>query len=380
MLFLFFLLLCLGSDSPPQSKQAQGPKRRLLGDADPPSKGALMDLSHDATNTSNKTANISESSSEHVHSVMEQMAPSSPVLAEAMPKKSKAAKTRVAKSDREILKSPALKPKKHEKRSTSVRETAISPSEDVTRSRSYQRPSSERLPSPEKLLSPSPSSKLSLGGKSATSVGFDFNRLEGDFIKITIKKESEDRPGILLDKVDGKLILVGLPYYEERQHVLGMQILAINGRSTCHTIAKAIYVISRTEKDVQLVLDFSPPLDTAPVGKKTLADSQSDVHDVTDTLEGAASTSAEFPPPPGSTDSPTTGTVALNVSSRKIAYRKIAADSGEGGSAAEESMSLAQSERTFKANNRAPPGTRRAPRAKRPPKYHVDEFASDSDG
>jgi hypothetical protein len=214
---------------------------------------------------------------------------------------------------------------------------------------------------------------------SKISLGFDYDSFEGDFLKITVRKESETKSGIVVDKVDGTFILVGLPPYEKRR-VLGMPILAINGQSAFHTVSKAMDVMNRTQDVVQLVLDFSsPPGDTALKCPRCSADLTLDSKNVAETPEGPVSPMVPPRPQVAASSGPSPGPTP-STSSRKIAYRKVDHQNEEGGGAPEEMMSVAQSERTFKVNNRAPPGTRRVPRLKRPPKYQVDEFASDSDG
>ena len=367
-----------------------------------------LDPVNDATNTSNQTANITESSSEHPRSTVEHMEPSSPPATEATRKKSKSSKVRT-KATGDVSKSPGAKPKKYDKRSTSVREMRSSMSDEITPSKQKRRSSSiadfptNMIPGKFNTQSLSPEKRRSYsrtisGAKHSVSVDFDYNRIDGDFIKITVKKGSDSKSGILIEKVDGKFVLVALPLHEKR-NVLGMQVLAINGQSTFHTASKAIEIVNQTEHEVQLVLDFSSGFDgtlTSP-----FISSEGAVQDKInkDTGESSAPPSAQPtslasplpppppPPPPGaetaggtSNISPGNGTVALNISSRKIAYRKVDPNSDRHAGGAEELMSLAQSERTFKVTNRAPPGSRRVPRIKRPPKYHVDEFDSDSDG
>jgi hypothetical protein len=241
------------------------------------------------------------------------------------------------------------------------------------------------------------SSKILSDAKSSASADFDYNSFDGDFIKITVKRGSERKSGIHVEKLDGKFILVALPLHEKR-NVLGMQVLAINEQSTLHAATKAIDVLNRTEGEVRLVLDFSSASVVDPWSPCISTDAALEAKEMIENAGGsiappsAPSTSLSSlpppPPPPSAVEaatgtsicSPGHGTTTLNISSRKIAYRKVDPHSDRHGGGAEELMSLAQSERTFKVTNRAPPGSRRAPRIKRPPKYHVDEFDSDSDG
>ena len=78
----------------------------------------------------------------------------------------------------------------------------------------------------------------------------------GDFIRITVAKKSESKPGIQVKKIEGKLILVGLPSHEKRIP-LGVQVLAVNGQMNLSTAKKAKEVMKKTAGHVTLMIDFS---------------------------------------------------------------------------------------------------------------------------
>ena len=78
----------------------------------------------------------------------------------------------------------------------------------------------------------------------------------GDFIRITVAKKSESKPGIQVKNIEGKLILVGLPSREKRVP-LGVQVLAVNGHMNISTTKKAKEIMKKTAGHVTLMIDFS---------------------------------------------------------------------------------------------------------------------------
>jgi hypothetical protein len=83
---------------------------------------------------------------------------------------------------------------------------------------------------------------------------------DGDIIRIKVKKNSEDEPGVRVRKTAGMFILTSLPPYEKRISI-GAQVLAINGTMNIDTVAKAESLMRQTERYVTLVVDFSSPID-----------------------------------------------------------------------------------------------------------------------
>lgn len=313
-----------------------------------------MDPNIDKTNTSNQTANMTESSSEHLRLPEQLTETHSPSTTEATAKKQRAKKLR---NPKDHSKSPPKSPSKS--RSKSVRETRTTLSDEVISPHIKRRSSlsncltdqiTEDLESQSASHEKIASSNISVDRKSTVGAVFDYDSLDGDFLKMTVKKSSESKSGICLEKMDGRFILVGLPPHEQRR-VLGLKILAINGQSTFHTVSKAMDIISRTEDEVRLVLDFSSPWD-APVAPLPIGSNESRMLHPPLPL-------ATSPLPSAASGSSFTGTAALsNSSGRKIAYRKV--DRQSNGDGTEEIMSVAQSERTFKVTNRAPRGSTRA--------------------
>ena len=56
------------------------------------------------------------------------------------------------------------------------------------------------------------------------SLTFDYQNFSGDYVKATVRKESETRSGFLFEKFDGKIILAAVPQHEKRIFP-GMQVL-----------------------------------------------------------------------------------------------------------------------------------------------------------
>lgn len=192
------------------------------------------------------------------------------------------------------------------------------------------------------------------------SLPFDYEQFSGDYIKVTVQKESETRSGLLFEKFDGNIVLAAVPQHEKRIFP-GMQVLAINGISNIQSISKAEELVSCTSIEVRLVINFSSPL------------------------------KASFKCPCCLRQLTADGKHAHNVQNRKIIRRKLPAQPPNSPNPAPtstqphqsnpdtEMMSVAASEITTKVTNKAPPGKRIPPRIERPPKYQFDEFDSDSD-
>jgi hypothetical protein len=137
--------------------------------------------------------------------------------------------------------------------------------------------------------------------------------------------------------------------------------LAINGIPNIQSVSKAEELVSSKTIEVSLVINFSSPLKSTFKCPCCLRQLTAD------------------------------GKHAQNGQSRKIVRRKLPTQSpssptpaqtlaqGQQSTPDTEMMSVAASEITTKVTNKAPPGTRLPPRIERPPKYHFDEFDSDSD-
>eukprot|EP00934_Nitzschia_sp_Nitz4_P006090 Nitzschia sp. Nitz4//scaffold75_size92586//24921//30479//NITZ4_004847-RA/size92586-augustus-gene-0.88-mRNA-1//-1//CDS//3329557681//6080//frame0 len=100
---------------------------------------------------------------------------------------------------------------------------------------------------------------LSKLNQSAAFVGitFDFDNFEGDYMKVTVQKNSEAMPGISVQKTEGKFLLTEVPQHERRISP-GMRVLAINGIASIHTVTKAEELINQEKGEVKLVIDLSP--------------------------------------------------------------------------------------------------------------------------
>jgi hypothetical protein len=83
---------------------------------------------------------------------------------------------------------------------------------------------------------------------------------EGDYIRIKVKKVSENNPGVWVKKIAGIFILSGLPPNEKRINT-GSQVLAINGIMNINTVEKAESLMKQTKEYVTLMVDFSSPVD-----------------------------------------------------------------------------------------------------------------------
>jgi hypothetical protein len=189
-------------------------------------------------------------------------------------------------------------------------------------------------------------SKLNQSSNLGRSVSFDYEDFDGDFLKVTVQKESEAQPGLLLEKTEGKFLLTAVPQNEKRIFA-GMQVLAINGVVNLHTITKAEDLINRSKGRVELIIDFTSPV--KPESKCPCCSRQM-------TPEGKH---------------------ANGSASRRVIRRKVEEPPAIGGA---EMMSVAASEITTKAKNKAPPGMKRVQKIpERPPKYQFDEFDSDSE-
>lgn len=88
------------------------------------------------------------------------------------------------------------------------------------------------------------------------SDGLRFQQDKGDFICVSIKKNSELEPGVRVKKREGKFILHKLPEHEKRIPV-GVQIFAINGRSDFSTVVEAKEIINATRDKVVLFINFN---------------------------------------------------------------------------------------------------------------------------
>jgi hypothetical protein len=111
----------------------------------------------------------------------------------------------------------------------------------------------------KKSISESPtkksSSSSSKASKSSFSAGVRLHQIIGDFVCVSIKKNSEIDTGIKLKKREGKFILSKLPEHEKRIPV-GTQVFAINGVSEFQSISKAKDLISQTKEHVVLFINF----------------------------------------------------------------------------------------------------------------------------
>lgn len=94
----------------------------------------------------------------------------------------------------------------------------------------------QRARFPEKN-SPSPKSprarsisKLNPYANLGKSITFDYDAFHGDFIKITVQKESETRSGLSLERMEGKFVLTAVPDHEKRIYP-GMQVLGTSSLS-----------------------------------------------------------------------------------------------------------------------------------------------------
>lgn len=189
-------------------------------------------------------------------------------------------------------------------------------------------------------------SKLNQSSNLGRSVSFDFDNFDGDFLRVTVAKESEAQPGLLLEKTEGKFLLTEVPQHEKRIFP-GMQVLAINGVVNLHTTTKAEDLINRTKGKIELILDFSTPF------------------------------KADAKCPCCSRQMTPDGKHANGSSSRRVIRRKVEEPQPTGGA---DIMSVAASEITTKVKNKAPPGMKRVPKVpERVPKYQFDEFDSDSE-
>ena len=184
-------------------------------------------------------------------------------------------------------------------------------------------------------------SRLNQSSNLARSVTFDFDSFVGDYLRVTVRKESEERSGISLEKSEGKFLLTAVPQHEKRIYP-GMQVLAINGIVNLHTAVKAEDLISRSKGEVQLIIDFSSPLKA----------------------NGNCPCCSQQKAP------------QAKVNGRRIVRRTVD-DIKKGGG--REAMSVAASENTTRVNNRAPPGKKAPKKNDPPPKYQFDEFDSDSE-
>jgi C-terminal processing protease CtpA/Prc len=89
------------------------------------------------------------------------------------------------------------------------------------------------------------------------SNGLHFQQYNGDYLCVSIRKNSETHPGVKLKKREGKFFLHKLPEHEKRIPV-GVQIFAINGRScvVVDTVIKAKEMINATKEEVVLFINF----------------------------------------------------------------------------------------------------------------------------
>lgn len=196
------------------------------------------------------------------------------------------------------------------------------------------------------LLSPNSRSlsKLNQSASSSKSVAFDFDNFDGDYLKVTVRKDSEALPGISIQKTEGKFILTAVPAHEKRIFV-GMQVLAINGVVNIHTVAKAEDLINRAKGETKLILDMSSPWEpniACPCCQRPI------------TLDGEH----------------------INGVMNRRPTRGRADEASISGSV---EISVAESEITARVANKAPPGLRVARIPERPAKYQLDDFDSDSD-
>jgi hypothetical protein len=183
------------------------------------------------------------------------------------------------------------------------------------------------------------SSSLSRISQGSFSGSMRFEDYEGDYIHVTVKKKSEDDPGIAVEKSEGKFFLTALPEQEKRIAV-GSRVLAINGTMNINTVVKAEDLINRAKGKVVLMIDFN-----TPVAKNLRC--------------------------PCCAESMTAnGNHVSGGSQRPSAGRK-----GRGDAA-----SVAGSARTAKTANRSPPGSQVQSIPETPAQYNYDEYDSDSDG
>jgi len=120
----------------------------------------------------------------------------------------------------------------------------------------------------DELLAPPRSPNEMTGNKSFSKMGqsslgrsalFQLNDHPGDYIKVTVQKNSEANPGIAFQKTGGSFILTAVPNHEKRI-TIGQEILAINGTTNISTVIKADDIMRRVPGEVSLVLDYSTPV------------------------------------------------------------------------------------------------------------------------
>jgi C-terminal processing protease CtpA/Prc len=187
-------------------------------------------------------------------------------------------------------------------------------------------------------------SKLNQGSLSR-SIMFQFDDYTEDYMKVTVKKKSEDDPGIYLEKTEGKFLLTAFPDHESRL-IPGMQVLAINGTVNINTVIKAEDLMKRRKGEVALIVDFSSPIipnvSCPCCGEKMTNDGKH-----------------------------------LNGISKKLRGRGRGDEASVTRSVA---ASLSDSVNTTQVSNRSPFGTRVPSIPEKPSKYKIDDYDSDSDG
>jgi hypothetical protein len=181
------------------------------------------------------------------------------------------------------------------------------------------------------------------------SDSLQFEDFGGDYIRVTVKKNSENDPGIAVEKTAGKFILTALPEHEKRVG-LGSQVLAINGTTNINTVIKAEDLMKSKSGEVVLIINLPTEhsLSCPCCGDSMTATGE---HSNGSTKRGRGKVSRFS----------TSGSVAPNV-------------------APSVALSVTESVKTAKANNKAPRGKRVPSIRESRSKYKYDEYDSDSDG
>jgi hypothetical protein len=187
-------------------------------------------------------------------------------------------------------------------------------------------------------------SRKSHSQNASWSDSLQFEDFGGDYIRVTVKKNSEDDPGIAVEKTAGKFILTALPEHEKRV-CLGSQVLAINGTTNINTMIKAEDLMKRKSGEVVLIINL--PTEQS-LSCPCCGDSM--------TATGEHSNGSTKRRGKGNGFS-TSGSMAPSVA-----------------------LSVTGSVKTAKSSNKAPRGQRVRSIPESRSKYKYDEYDSDSDG
>ena len=268
--------------------------------------------------------------------------------------------------------------------------------------------------SPQNKASSSSSSSLSLQQSNSSASRFHaslngsikWEDYDGDYMKVTVRKQSMEESGISLMKTEGKFILTQLPDHEKRISP-GMQVLAINGIANLNTIIKADDIIKRSNVSVVLYIAFNEPIENnwnCPCcGRPMNAEgchSQTPQQQQSQQQSKSTVLKAAIPPPPPPTattnrnaatsikPSPSGGATAVIRHDSFSTVTDGSINSSAKSLTSSVNSSVSESVKTLIVNNHAPPG-QRLPSSKqqsRPPGshhlnnlYNFDDFESDSE-